>query len=255
MNKQVLIIVVCIALAGCDTVQSSRAPGPMITPNVIPGIPSPPSIVELVPTVGSGLAAAPSTISPESTAVNAPAEPTATAVSPDAWFGVDWENIHFAIPPQSTWQQSNELDIKLAEGKVISSGRVVYPEEKTAIEGLQGPTFVMILFPSSVDEWLKLEQERDVPDNPVDMLTIRRQEIAGVSAIAYQRAVKGVATIEYYALKVDNERLLWIITEDTENEIYKAIIRSLTLHEANIGQDSVDARVGQESFAALNLFS
>lgn len=232
-RKYLYFIIVCLLLVACDSVQytapANTIPTPAANANTNITLASPSAIPELSAGSDTSLVqtAAPIASVPSAAPV---AETSAPVLSSNAWKTIEWESVRFTIPPQSTWKETSDPDMQITNAKLLNMGHVTYPEESNNIEGLQGPTFAIMLFSGSIDDWLQIEQDRNLSDNPIDVQTIHRQTIAGTAAIAYQRAVKGVATIEYYALKIDKDHLLWITTEDAENKIYIAIIQSLTIN-------------------------
>lgn len=217
-----LVMLVGLLLAACD----SGAGIPSVNSRTTSILDTPVSAVSSSPS--SATTDTPVQRTPVSTA----SVPTATVIQEtqvlsDGWSRIRWEGVSIAIPPQGQWQPNVPLNAQFQDTKVLSTGQITYPASIGTVEGLNGPTFAILSFTGSLTDWLQVEKRRNLPGNPVDDQTIRYPTLAGTQAVAYQRAVKGVGTTEYYALKLNQNRLLWIMTENTESQLYQRVLDRL----------------------------
>ncbi|KAB8142852.1 hypothetical protein F8S13_11370 [Chloroflexia bacterium SDU3-3] len=200
----------CLLISGCAALEPPAAGRPLAS-----SASAPPPTAAPLPTV------APPSITPIGIA--------SPAVLADGWRRFPWQKIVIDLPPISTWQEHTSGSLVFSDTLVIDQGAITYPAADSGVEGPYGPTFALVRFPGSLDDWIDAERQRNLPGNPVDEPTIEHRELAGTQAVAYQRAIKGVGTIEYYALKVDPEQLLWISVEDTENKTYNEVLDRLSI--------------------------
>jgi len=97
------------------------------------------------------------------------------------------------------------------------------------IESPFGPSFTILEFSGSLEEWLDLERQNSPAGNPVQEDTVRDITIAGRPAKAYQHAVTGTGLSEHYVIDLPNDQLLLITTDDAENKTYRQVIAGLVI--------------------------
>jgi hypothetical protein len=158
---------------------------------------------------------------------DAPSTPTLQL--PDGWQTVAWHGLVIPVPPGGRWQTIPATDQpSINDARVIAAGAIVYPASTTTpIEGPFGPSFTMLRFSGSLEEWVALERRNSPAGNPLQEDTIRDITIAGRPAKAYQHAVTGTGLTEYYAVNLTHDQLLLITTDDAENKMYRQVIDGL----------------------------
>lgn len=173
------------------------------------------------------------------TAVPSPPPPSTTATPsatgtvldqlPPGWQIVDWEDLMIPVPPDGVWE-TPALDREHINGApVVASGTLTYPTSTAPVERPFGPSFTIVTFSGSLDEWLALERRNSAAGNPIQNNTVRDLAIADRPAKAYRHAVTGTGLSEDYALKLASDRLLLITTDDVENETYRRVIEGLVV--------------------------
>ncbi len=96
------------------------------------------------------------------------------------------------------------------------------------------PSFIILHFNGTLEDWLDLERQNEASanGNPVDEQTIRDITIAEQPAKVYQRAVTGTGYVDYYAVNLDNNRLLFIVSENVSFAKYNAVVDGLRFKTA-----------------------
>ena len=202
-----LIVAICL-LAGC----APGAPGAATAPPATATSPA----ATANPATGEPAA-------PPATAAPAPETPGA------GWRRVQWQGLSIPIPPDAQWQPNPSFNAQIPGVTVISAGTITYPKYAGPVEAPYGPHFAILAFDGSFDDWIEIEKRLSPPGNPVDAQTVRRVQLVGRDAVAYQRAVIGADNTGYYAVKLDDRRLLWIMTDDIENPVYRRVLDMLEI--------------------------
>ncbi len=211
-----------VLLVGCAATETAIPPTPNTAPTaVVSSTPAPSATNSVEPTAGSVL--------PEPS-VGAIAPVPVDMPLPPGWQMVAWEDVLIPLPPQSEWSLDSAA-VQINGAPVIASAGIKYALGTGEVEHTQGPFFTILQFNGSLDAWLDAEQKNDLSraGNPVHDQTIRSITIGGHEAKAYQRAITGIGLTEYYAVKLDEKRLLWITSEDAENETYQQVIDALMI--------------------------
>lgn len=162
------------------------------------------------------------------------ASPTARIQLLPNWQTVAWQGLIIPVPPNSVWETPVLNREQINGVSVAMSGALTYPTSTAPVERPYGPDFTILAFIGSLNEWLDLERRNETSKagNTVQEQTIREIMIAGRQAKAYQRAVIGTGQIEYYVLKLNNDKLLFITSDDAENDTYRRVIDGLVITEA-----------------------
>lgn len=161
-------------------------------------------------------------------------EAQTTLTAPIQASGVDqnvsWQNLFIPLPPNAVWEIDAGANTSINGAAVLERGSITYPNA-TGVEQPYGPAFLVLRYSGTLDEWLDLERRNDTSTagNGINEASITDRTIAGLPARAYRRLVTGTGMTEYYALRLDETRLLWITTDDAENAIYQSVIDGLRM--------------------------
>ncbi len=159
--------------------------------------------------------------------------PSATTEQlPDGWQTVEWHGLVIPVPPGGTWQTTPSPNpTSINDTVVTAAGTIVYSASTATmpIESPFGPSFTILEFSGSLEEWLDLERQNSPAGNPVQEDTVRDITIAGRPAKAYQHAVTGTGLSEHYVIDLPNDQLLLITTDDAENKTYRQVIAGLVI--------------------------
>ena len=192
-------------------------PAESLAPTVSPSLEEPSSPIAAALTASPSLEAAPSPSTPLPST-------TSGQLRPD-WQTVTWQGLVIPIPPQAEWN----ANIKPGDQywPILAAGAVTYPVATGVVELPFGPSFNIISFAGSLDDWLEQEQERS--DTAVNVRTIQETTVAGLPARLYQPTVIGTCDIGVYIVALDQERLLRIWTDCLGGEPYDSVVKGLVI--------------------------
>ncbi len=146
-----------------------------------------------------------------------------------SWQSVTWEGLRVPMPPVSTWTTHTGTGERINGAPVQTQGAIGYPITPAPVERPIGPFFKMLRFQGTLDAWLQLERRNSPSGNPIDEKTVRDTTVAGRPARRYQHVVTGTGDGATYAVDLEGDRLLLILTEDLDNETYRRVITELAL--------------------------
>lgn len=149
----------------------------------------------------------------------------------ETWQSYAWQNLVIPIPPKAQWLPLNPGDISANHVPVVAAGALSYPTITGSVELPYGPSFVILRFTGSLDEWLDLERRNSPAGNPIDEKSIRDTIQIGLPAKSYRHAVTGTGLTEHYAVKISQDKLLWITTQDAQDTRYQQVLDQLALKE------------------------
>ena len=147
----------------------------------------------------------------------------------ETWQTYEWQDLVIPIPPKAQWLPSNPADISANHVSVLAAGAISYPTITGSVELPYGPSFAILQFAGSLDDWLDLERRNSPAGNPLEENSIRDTIQAGLPAKAYRHAVTGTGVTESYAIKMTQDKLLWITTQDAQDTTYQQVIDRLAL--------------------------
>ncbi|WP_322489343.1 hypothetical protein [Chloroflexus sp.] len=150
----------------------------------------------------------------------------------EKWKSHSWNKLNIPLPPNATWQDFSFTSNQINGLPIEASGMVVYNSEQSTLgENPEGPYFVILKYTGTITDWMELEVNSETSvGNPVQEDTIREFLVAGILGRAYRRAITGTGFIEYYAVKLDHDSLLWITNNDSSNNLYNQIIEGLIIY-------------------------
>jgi hypothetical protein len=147
----------------------------------------------------------------------------------ETWQSYAWQDLVIPIPPKAQWLPLNPADIPANHVSVVAAGAISYPTIMGSVELPYGPSFVILQFTGSLDDWLDLERRNSPAGNPIEENSIRDIIQIGLPAKGYRHAVTGTGLTEYYAMKIAQDKLLWITTQDAQDTRYQQVIDRLAL--------------------------
>ena len=119
-------------------------------------------------------------------------------LSRNTWQTYPWQNLVIPIPPKAQWERSSIADINAHKLPVVAAGGITYPTITDGVELPYGPSFTIIQFTGSLDDWLTLERQNSPKENPIEEATVRDIMIAGLPAKAYRYTATGTGLTEFY---------------------------------------------------------
>lgn len=150
------------------------------------------------------------------------------AVAQEAYTYVEWEGLLVPVPPTGEWA-TNTPPREVFGVQALATASIVYPDAPQAVERPFGPTFTILPFNGTLDQWLTIERQNFVGDATTGIVeaTLRDVRVAGLPAKAFERTDPGLGTTEYYILKLDEQRLLRIFTGITPQGVPQRVIEGL----------------------------
>ena len=150
------------------------------------------------------------------------------AVAQEAYTYVEWEGLIVPIPPTGEWA-TNTPPREVFGVSALATASIVYPDAPQAVERPFGPTFTILPFNGTLDQWLTIERQNFVGDATTGVVeaTLRDVRIAGVPAKAFQRTDPSLGPSDYYILKLDEQRLLRIYSGITPQGVPQRVIEGL----------------------------
>lgn len=177
--------------------------------------------------------------------------PSTAPIAESDWKTVSWQGLQIPVPAEDTWAAGIPANERVNGLQVLAAGRIMdnpsgdahddqhtdHPTNEHADDhhaggsAFDGPIYIILQTTASLDAWLDAERKNEVSaaGNRVEDATIRDMTIAGRPAKAYQRAIIGLALTEYYAVKISDDKLLWITTYNAEDAKYRRSIDQLVL--------------------------
>lgn len=204
--------------------QDSQPPSPLITE---PTMDSSLASSTALPTVAGTIVTA-ATLPPVlSTTVPSAAPAPNTSPSPVGWRTIAWEGVRIPIPPQAQWESQIATNPPIGDIPILATGAVTYPTITGTVELPFGPTFLILQFSGSLDDWINRERSRD--PLAVNDQTVADTTIAGRPAKVYQPVVTGTCNSGAYIVALKNSHLLWIWNECLGYEPFDSIIQGLQI--------------------------
>ncbi|MBP8251169.1 MAG: hypothetical protein KAX40_02310 [Herpetosiphon sp.] len=141
---------------------------------------------------------------------------------------VVWEGITVTIPPNHVWSfKTNDgtiapvyYDLPVVATAAIEPPLPANTQNQPVIERPNPTTFTMMDTTTTLDQWLKLEANNPASKagNIINPDTLQKYTVSGKPAIRYQRMVTGVSNGGFGVIKIADNRLL-LITSDNVDEI------------------------------------
>lgn len=148
--------------------------------------------------------------------------------SPPGWQTISWQSIIIPVAPQARWRTLAPPLDPVNTAPTLHYGYFDYPTY-TEVEAPSGPSFKLLQFSGSLDDWMELAQQQAHQSNPIDINTIRDIYVVGRPAKAYRYVVTGLGLSESYVLKLDMDRLLYIQSADAPTWMYRRTIEGLMM--------------------------
>ncbi|HEY0606680.1 MAG TPA: hypothetical protein VGD58_27415 [Herpetosiphonaceae bacterium] len=173
------------------------------------------------------------------TGVDAPTPQMITAEAVQPWeHKLAWEGLIIQVPAQATFKPFPSVAAPATNGlPLIAAGAITYSSPAATTDGAEwyGPSLMLFRFAGSAAEWIDLERKASQPQavgsppRRVIEESIQPRTIAGKPGLAYQFAASPAIeqTMEQYAVKLTDEQLLVIVTQDTQNPTYQSVIDTL----------------------------
>lgn len=165
---------------------------------------------------------------------------SAASQDPTAEHKLAWEGLIIQVPAQATFQPLESVAASATHGlPLVLAGAITYSAPSVTTDGAEwyGPSFMLFRFTGTAADWIALERRASQPQavgsppRRVIEESVQPRTIAGKPGLAYQFDLSSPAqqTMEQYAVKLDDERLLVIVTQDTQNPTYQAVIDTLQM--------------------------
>ena len=132
------------------------------------------------------------------------------------------------VPPTGEWATDTGPNQVFGIG-ALATASIVYPDAPPSVERPFGPTFTILPFNGTLDQWLDIERQNFVGDATTGIVeaTLRDVRVAGLPAKAFERTDPGLGPSDYYILKLDDQRLLRIYSGITPQGVPQRVINGL----------------------------